>query len=86
MIRTVIIEDERIIADELARLLTACSGEIWIEAHLKSIRDAIDYFSVTPKPDLVFADVQLPDGLPLKFSIGSTSGVPLFLLPLTTNT
>src|SRR5262245_30415272 len=77
MIRTVIIEDERLIAEELAKLLLACSNEIRIEAHLVSIRDAIDYFSVNPKPDLVFADVQLPDGLSFDIFNKVNIGCPL---------
>ncbi len=63
MIRTVIIEDEKIIAEELAKLLAACREDIKVEAHLLSISDAIAHFNNSPEPDLIFADVQLPDGL-----------------------
>jgi len=80
MIRTVIIEDERIIADELVRLLSSCSGDISVEAQLRTIRDAIDYFTGAPKPDIVFADVQLPDGLSFEIFNRVNLGCPLVFI------
>jgi len=67
MIRVVIIEDEKLIAAELERKLTSFSLPVAVMATLGSIKDSIDYFSDGCEADLIFSDIQLPDGL--SFSI-----------------
>jgi len=63
MIRIVIIEDERLIADELRQRLSMISNEAQVKAVLSSVRDAIVYLSTDNGTDLIFSDIQLPDGL-----------------------
>jgi len=63
MINAVIIEDERIIAAELQNLLFKVSPEVKVIATLPSIKESLDYFTVNASPDIIFSDVQLPDGL-----------------------
>lgn len=61
--KIVIIEDERITADELAHTIKMLEPDITIEAILDSVQTAIAYFQKSEEPDLIFSDVQLGDGL-----------------------
>lgn len=63
MLKTVIIEDERMIAEEFRRMLLNTSPETEVLASFSTIKDSVDYLSANPSPDLIFCDVQLPDGL-----------------------
>ncbi|WP_321438214.1 LytTR family DNA-binding domain-containing protein [uncultured Bacteroides sp.] len=59
----VIIEDERITADELAGTINNLEPEAKIVAILGSVKTAVAYFQKNESPDLIFSDVQLGDGL-----------------------
>jgi DNA-binding LytR/AlgR family response regulator len=61
--RIVIIEDERITANELVATIHKLEPEFVIDAILDSVQTAIAYFSNNEEPDLIFSDVQLGDGL-----------------------
>ena len=63
MIKTVIIEDERLIADEFKRMLLNVSGDTEILGSFATVKESVDYLLVNEAPDLIFSDVQLPDGL-----------------------
>ncbi len=63
MIKTVIIEDERLIADEFKRMLLNASGDTEILGSFATVKESVDYLLVNEAPDLIFSDVQLPDGL-----------------------
>jgi DNA-binding LytR/AlgR family response regulator len=63
MIKTVIIEDERLIAEEFKNMLMNTSGEMEIVASFATVKESVDYFSVHDAPDIIFSDVKLPDGL-----------------------
>ena len=63
MIKTVIIEDERLIAEEFKSMLMNASSEMEIVASFSTVRESVDYFSLHDAPDIIFSDVQLPDGL-----------------------
>src|SRR5882724_7060793 len=63
MIRIVIIEDERLIAEELRNRLLSVSKEVEITAILASAMQGIEYFSKEHHTDLILSDIQLPDGL-----------------------
>jgi DNA-binding LytR/AlgR family response regulator len=62
MIKAIIIEDERLIAEEFKRILTNVSGETEIIGTFSTVKESIDYLSLNEPPDLIFCDVQLPDG------------------------
>jgi DNA-binding LytR/AlgR family response regulator len=61
--KIIIIEDESIVAEDLASSLKNCNAEIEIIALLGSVKEAIAYFKNNPQPDLIFSDIQLGDGL-----------------------
>jgi len=59
----IIIEDERLTANDLAETIEQADGTITIAAKLLSVKDAIRYFKDNEAPDLIFSDIQLGDGL-----------------------
>ncbi len=62
MIRIAIVEDERLAARELEKLLHVLRpNKIIIEAHLENVEQAVQYLS-GHKPDLIFMDIHLGDG------------------------
>lgn len=66
----VIIEDEKITADDLAGTIKKVEPDALIEAIIGSVKSAVSYFQNHDAPDLIFCDVQLGDGL--SFEIFST--------------
>jgi len=60
--KAIIIEDEQIAAQNLARLIGTFNPEIEIIATLQSVEEGIEWFSENASPDLVFADIHLADG------------------------
>ena len=63
MIRTVIIEDEKKIAEEFKAMLLKASVETEVLASFSTVKESVEYLSMNEAPDLIFSDVQLPDGL-----------------------
>ena len=63
MIKTVIIEDERMIAEEFKRLLLKTSADTEVLGSFSTVKESVEYLSSNEAPDLIFSDVQLPDGL-----------------------
>jgi len=61
--KVLIIEDEKRAANHLERLLLALDPKIEIIRKLESVREAIDFLNLQPNLTLIFADVQLADGL-----------------------
>ena len=61
--KIIIIEDESLVAEDLANSLKNCNAAIEITALLGSVKEAIAYFKNNPQPDLIFSDIQLGDGL-----------------------
>src|ERR1035437_8400111 len=63
MLKIVIIEDEKLTALDLADTLKKVDSEIEVVAILASVKQALSYFKSDNNFDLVFSDIQLPDGL-----------------------
>lgn len=63
MIRLVIIEDEHLMAEDLAKTIVKVEPDAKIEAMLYSVKAAKDYFKQNEVPNLIFSDIQLGDGL-----------------------
>jgi len=61
--KIVIIEDERLTANDLALTIQQFDAGIEISAKLLSVKDAVRYFRENEEPDLIFSDIQLGDGL-----------------------
>jgi len=63
MLKVVIIEDEKFTALDLANTLKNIDSNIDIVATLSSVEQAINFLKADDKFDLIFSDIQLPDGL-----------------------
>jgi DNA-binding LytR/AlgR family response regulator len=63
MLNVVIIEDERLAIDKLKGILSELIADINFTAVITSVKEGMDYFSGNPKPDLIFCDIHLTDGL-----------------------
>jgi DNA-binding LytR/AlgR family response regulator len=61
--KIVVIEDEKITADDLIENLLAVKPNYTIVKILKSISEALAFFQQQPEVDLIFSDIQLGDGL-----------------------
>lgn len=61
--KIVIIEDEKLTAEDLAETILKMESNAQIVATLYSVSESISYFSKNEKPDLIFSDIQLGDGL-----------------------
>lgn len=64
--KTIIIEDEKLAAERLEELIHEIDPSVEISAKLTSVEQSIEYLKQN-KPDLIFLDIQLEDGL--SFSI-----------------
>lgn len=60
--RTIIIEDEDLTAEDLCSTLKRLEPNMQLCARLTSVREAITYFKTDPPVDLIFSDIQLGDG------------------------
>lgn len=63
MLNAIIIEDEKPALQSLIEALSHVSAEVQVKAVLSSVTESIDYLSSSPEIDIIFSDVQLPDGL-----------------------
>lgn len=63
MLRVVIIEDEKYTAIDLADTLKKADDSIEIVTTLTSVEQALGFFKTENEFDLIFSDIQLPDGL-----------------------
>jgi two-component system, LytTR family, response regulator LytT len=61
--KIVIIEDEQLMAKDLARTLKGIEPDIDIVAMLQSVEESVDFFKTHPAIDLIFSDIELGDGL-----------------------
>jgi two-component system, LytTR family, response regulator LytT len=64
--KIVIVEDEKLIAKDLAQTITTIEPDAEIVKMLHSVEEAINYFKTKPTIDLIFSDIQLGDGLSFK--------------------
>jgi len=62
MTKVIIIEDEKPAAHSLAHTLYEITDRLQVEAMLGTVAESIAYLSDSPPIDLIFSDVQLPDG------------------------
>ncbi|MGH1518871.1 LytR/AlgR family response regulator transcription factor [Chryseobacterium sp. JK1] len=63
MYRYIIIEDERLVSEELKRMLSAIRPQYIHTATLTRVKEAASYIKSTNTADLIFLDIQLSDGI-----------------------
>jgi DNA-binding LytR/AlgR family response regulator len=59
----IIIEDEKLVARELVASIAEIDAGVNLVEILSSVKTAMRWFAENPEPDLVFADIQLSDGV-----------------------
>ncbi len=75
--RIVIIEDEKLTAEDLAETILKVEPDAQIVASLSSVKEAVNYFQKNEKPDLIFSDIQLGDGLSFEIFKTVTVSTPI---------
>lgn len=60
--KTVIVEDEHIAAQNLERILKIIAPDVEVLAVLLSVEESVEWLSLNPAPDLLFLDIHLADG------------------------
>jgi len=58
-----IIEDEEQAAKKLRRMINELLPQTFVHGPLESVADAVEWISNNPRPDLIFMDIHLGDGL-----------------------
>ena len=61
--KCLIVEDEKVAAERLIKLINQYDTNIEILSVAQSITKSVEWFKTHPDPDLVFMDIQLADGL-----------------------
>ena len=59
----IIIEDEKPAVEKLKRALMKADPQLQVAACLNGVKQAIEWLESNPKPDLIFMDIELSDGL-----------------------
>jgi two-component system response regulator LytT len=75
--KVVIIEDEMLMAKDLADTLQQLDPAIVVSSTLSSVSQACSYFARNELPDLVFSDIQLGDGLSFEIFRECAINVPI---------
>jgi len=63
MMNVIIIEDEHLTAERIKSLILTIDSDISILAVLDSVKASVEWFRKNDRPDLVFMDIQLADGI-----------------------
>ncbi len=58
-----IVEDESLAADKLAKMLKQYDDQIQILSNLTSVKETVDWLENHPAPDLMMLDIRIDDGL-----------------------
>ena len=74
MKKVLIIEDERLSAEKLERMVLKLKPEWTLLGPIETVEHAVKWLSANPAPDLILLDIQLADGI--SFEIFDQEGVP----------
>lgn len=61
--RILVVENERLAADRIIRLLKKLDDSVVISGITETVEGAINWLQINPLPDLIMMDIQLDDGL-----------------------
>lgn len=75
--RIIIIEDEKLTAEDLADVILQVAPDAQIVASLRSVKQSLEYLGTHPLPDLLFCDIQLGDGLSFEIFKRMSINVPV---------
>lgn len=77
MIQALIVEDERLSADRLKKMIEKVDPEVQIMDILDSVESSLEWYRDNSPPDLIFLDIQLNDGTGLDFLRDSNCKCPI---------
>lgn len=80
MLNTIIIEDERPSREGLLRALSRVSAEVNLLASITSVDEGIRQLHHFPNADIIFSDIQLPDGLSFEIFKQCNVEVPVIFI------
>jgi two-component system response regulator LytT len=75
--KVIIIEDEKLTAEDLADAITRVEPGAVVIASLSSVKEALEYFKHPVDADLIFSDIQLGDGLSFEIFRDRKSDIPV---------
>lgn len=75
--RILILEDEPLIARSLSILIKKLLPDATIMGVLSSVRETIEFMNSGAEPDLIFADIQLSDGISFQALEHINKGIPI---------
>lgn len=75
--KIIIIEDEKIIANDIVNCLRDLRPTFTIVKVLSSVKSAVEYLKCNHKVDLIFSDIQLGDGLSFEIFRETNIKVPV---------
>jgi len=80
MLNTIIIEDERLARENLLQSLFRISQDINVIAVISSVKEGIANLGKYDKVDIIFSDVQLPDGLSFEIFQRTEAQAPVIFI------
>ena len=80
MLHTIIIEDEKHAMQSLQHALAEIAPAIAIEATLSTVQEGIEYLSAPTAANIIFSDVQLPDGLSFEIFNKTNINIPVIFV------
>lgn len=75
--KVVIVEDEKPAAERLERMLLKADPDIIVTAKLESVSESINWLHAHERPDLIFLDIQLDDGISFEIFESVKPDVPI---------
>jgi DNA-binding LytR/AlgR family response regulator len=75
--KVLIIEDEHLAAEKIEKMLLKIDPGITVVARLESVVDSINWLNTNTKPDLIFLDIQLDDGISFEIFDSIKLDVPI---------
>jgi DNA-binding LytR/AlgR family response regulator len=78
--KAIIIEDERVVQDQLKNSLYKIDPTIEIKSLISSVKDGIDVLSKNQDADVIFSDIQLSDGLSFEIFSATKLKIPVIFI------
>ena len=75
--KVIIVEDERITAEDLKDIIEEVRPAAQVIKILSSVKEAVRYFKQNEIPDLIFSDIQLGDGLSFEIYQQAAVSIPI---------
>ena len=78
--KAIIIEDEKLVQDQLKNALHAIDPSIEINKVISSVKDGVEILSVNQEADVIFSDIQLSDGLSFEIFSATKLKIPVIFI------